>query len=177
MLKAGGLDILTDGNVEADESNPKGYYELDEIKSSLKDTSWMTKAEGKVVKVVAPLLSSMKLAYNLKIVYMERDLYEVVSSQNAMLARKNKTKIKDDQFDLRLLDTFKGIVKKSKQWMLTRNNVEVHFVSHRTLFENPKEEIKKINLFMDGQLNEEAMLKIIDPSLYRTKSDNLNPSV
>ena len=32
MLKAGGVEILTDGLRKADEDNPKGYFELEPVK-------------------------------------------------------------------------------------------------------------------------------------------------
>ena len=32
MLAAGGMPILTDGIRQADESNPRGYYELEAVK-------------------------------------------------------------------------------------------------------------------------------------------------
>ncbi len=170
LLKAGGLEILTDGLVEADESNPKGYLEFEPVKNSFKDNSWMTMADGKVVKVVAPLLKALKSKYNLRIIFMERDLHEIVSSQNEMLIRKNKNKIKTKEFDLRLLDTYKLMLKESKRWIAEHNQAEVYFVGHRALIENPVEEIRKINRFMDGVLDEAAMKKVVDPTLYRIKS-------
>ena len=33
MLEAGGLTIMTDGVREADEDNPRGYYELERVSS------------------------------------------------------------------------------------------------------------------------------------------------
>ena len=174
LLKAGGLEILTDGITAADESNPNGYLEFEPVKNSFKDNSWMSQANGKVVKVVAPLLKTLSGKYNLKILFMERDIFEIVSSQNDMLLRKNKSKTKDNSFDLRLMDAFKLMLKESKQWMSKHNQVEVFFIDHRNLIENPSVEIKKINRFMDGVLNEEAMEKVVDPSLYRVKSNSEN---
>jgi len=41
VLEAGGMEIVTDNLRVADEDNPKGYYELEQVKA-LKDgdTSW-----------------------------------------------------------------------------------------------------------------------------------------
>ena len=33
MLKAGGLELITDGVRTPDEDNPKGYYELERVKN------------------------------------------------------------------------------------------------------------------------------------------------
>jgi hypothetical protein len=130
----------------------------------------MSQADKKAVKVVAPLLKALNSKFNLKIIFMERDIFEIVSSQNEMLLRKNKSKVKDNEFDLRLLDTFKKMLKECKRWIVDHNNIEVLYVNHRNLIENPVSEIKRINRFMDGSLNEESMSKVIDPSLYRVKS-------
>ena len=56
ILEANGFDILTDNIRQPDENNLKGYYEYEKVKSLIKDNSWLNKAEGKTVKVIAQLL-------------------------------------------------------------------------------------------------------------------------
>ena len=53
MLEAGGLDVVTDGVRQADESNPRGYLELEAVKALDKDgsTAWLKDARGKAVKI------------------------------------------------------------------------------------------------------------------------------
>jgi hypothetical protein len=48
MLQAGGIEVLTDGVRQADESNPKGYFELEAVKELDKagDTAWLKGARG-----------------------------------------------------------------------------------------------------------------------------------
>ena len=59
MLHAGGLEVVTDGIRAADESNPKGYYELEAVKGLDKkvDTAWLKDARGKAVKIISFLLT------------------------------------------------------------------------------------------------------------------------
>jgi len=57
MLVAGGLTPLTDGAREADEDNPLGYLEYETVKQIARHRDWLAGARGKVVKIVAPLLS------------------------------------------------------------------------------------------------------------------------
>src|SRR5262249_38327298 len=57
MLKAGGVEILTDEVRTADTNNPKGYYEFEKVKKMMTDVSWLNEATGKAVKIVAPLIS------------------------------------------------------------------------------------------------------------------------
>ncbi|MFA5257552.1 MAG: alkaline phosphatase family protein, partial [Opitutales bacterium] len=61
MLDAAGLTIVSDGKRDADESNPKGYYEDERVKKLPfgKDHSWLEECRGKVIKIVAPLLGGI----------------------------------------------------------------------------------------------------------------------
>src|SRR6266545_7088027 len=47
MLKAGGMQPLTDNIRKPDEDNPYGYYELEAVKQLSRDTSWLVDASGK----------------------------------------------------------------------------------------------------------------------------------
>lgn len=90
MLVAGGLTPLTDGQREADASNPKGYYEYEKATQLRRDANWIGEANGKVVKIVAQLLSELPTETSGKpkhyrIVFMERELDEVLASQSTML--------------------------------------------------------------------------------------------
>ena len=52
MLQAGGMPVLTDGERSADESNPRGYLELEAVKLTRSDAGWVAEATGKAVKVI-----------------------------------------------------------------------------------------------------------------------------
>jgi hypothetical protein len=52
MLAAGGLQVLTDSERQADADNPRGYYEWERIKLLPQQPNCMQEAEGKVVKVI-----------------------------------------------------------------------------------------------------------------------------
>ena len=90
VLEAGGMEIVTDNLRTADEDNPKGYYELEDVKA-LKDgkSDWMEDAPGKVVKVISSLLEYLPSDYKYKIVFMHREIAEILASQKQMLIRRN----------------------------------------------------------------------------------------
>ena len=90
ILQAGGLPPMTDGQRTADEDNPEGYWEWEEIKKLPKDPRILEKAKGKAVKVISALLPSLPKKHRYKILYMERPVAQVVDSQWAMLARQGK---------------------------------------------------------------------------------------
>ena len=88
MIDAGGLRALTDEARAPDEDNPRGYYELEAVKRTNQDPSWLDAAGGKVVKMAYLLLYDLPADRSYRVVFMKRDLREVVQSQAAMLARR-----------------------------------------------------------------------------------------
>ena len=56
MLSEGGLELVTDGIRTADDSNPKGYYELETVKElgKITDFSWLHDAQGNPNYETAP---------------------------------------------------------------------------------------------------------------------------
>ena len=86
MLAAGGLDILSDGLRHADEDNPRGYLEFEPVKKLLKDSTWLFEARGRAIKIVAPLLAALPAGLPCRVILSERDLDEVLDSQQRMLA-------------------------------------------------------------------------------------------
>ena len=87
MMNKGGLDVLTDESRKSDDSNPKGYFEYDPVMSLHKDNTWLDKAQNKSLKVVAPLLKFLDPKFRYKVIFMNRDLTEVVKSQQKMIGK------------------------------------------------------------------------------------------
>ncbi|MBK6374535.1 MAG: hypothetical protein IPF67_15705 [Saprospiraceae bacterium] len=94
MLEAAGLDIFTDKERTADDSNPKGYYEHEAVKNLQHNNKWLPEAKGKVVKIIAQLLSHLPANYHYQVIFMERDVLEVIASQQKMLVRDGKRVMK-----------------------------------------------------------------------------------
>ena len=82
MLEAGGLETLTDEIREPDEDNPKGYCEFERVKALDKDEEklWLTEVQGKGIKIISELLRQLPGTYFYKVIFMDRDLEEVVAS-------------------------------------------------------------------------------------------------
>src|SRR5690349_19374505 len=87
MLAGGGVEILTDAIRTADDDNPRGYLEFEPVKKTKQDSSWVPAARGKAVKMVSQLLYDLPPAERYRIIFMSRDLDEVLASQEKMLAR------------------------------------------------------------------------------------------
>src|SRR6188768_3994121 len=86
MLQAGGLEILTDAVRTPDGSNPKGYLEFEAVKDLDKPPPpWLAGARGKAVKIVSSLVRWLPEGHDYRVIFMRRNLDEVILSQNKML--------------------------------------------------------------------------------------------
>ena len=79
IFDAGGIDVFADKRRTADDHNPKGYYEHEAVKSLARNNSWI--ADGKVVKIIAQLLQFLPMNIIYKIIFMLRDMNEILKSQ------------------------------------------------------------------------------------------------
>jgi len=168
MLDAGGLPPLADNERPADDDNPRGYYEFDRAKALRKDASWLPDAQGKVVKIVAQLLSSLPLGSDLKfrIIFIERNPDEVLSSQKLMLTHRKEqgAQLSDDN----LKKTFAQQVTQIKR-MLSVRKIPTLCMNYSQVVADPIHAAQRLNTFMGGELSEESMVKAVDPTLYRHK--------
>ena len=166
MLVNGGLEVLTDDERLADESNPKGYFEFEKVKSLRKNKRWLARAKNKVVKVVAPLLGYLPDNYHYKVVFMERGLKQVLSSQHKMLVSLGKAKA--GNYHASMEKAFEKELLKAKNWM-KRGHVECLYVSYEQVMQEPRKEAERINQFFDQQMDVEKMLQAVDPQLHRNR--------
>ena len=90
MIVAGGIAPVTDELRAADADNPRGYFEFERVKNLRADKAWVDDARGKVVKVIHMLVPELPDDRAYRVVFLERDLREVVKSQSTMLARNAK---------------------------------------------------------------------------------------
>ena len=170
MLHAGGLDVMTDGLREADESNPKGYFELEAVKELDKsgDTAWLKDARGKAVKIISFLLTWLPEHHEYRVVFMERDLDEVLASQNKMLVHRRETPGTPEEDD-RMRQQYAAHLAKVHRFLASRRCFSVLRVNYRSAIERPREEAQRINAFVGGRLNIDRMLEVGDPALYRNR--------
>jgi len=168
MLEAGGLEILTDNLRTADASNPKGYYEYERVKAlKAGDFDWLPQARGKVVKIISALLEFLPNQYPYKIVFMRRDMGEVLSSQRQMLIRDGKGK--DEVDDDRMAALYGNHLQEVESWLEQQPNISVLYVSYNQTLADPEPSLRQINPFLGGNLDLKAMLQVVDPNLYRER--------
>lgn len=167
LLEAGGLEVFTDKIREPDVNNPKGYYEHENVKFIHKDNTWLKEAVGKTVKVVSHLLKYLPPRFHYKIVFMERDIDEVLLSQTRML--KELGKLPDSTAHFALEKSFKDNISGIKKWAAKNSNIDIAFINYADVIENPEKSIAELNAFFSNQLDIDSMKKVIDKSMYRSK--------
>jgi tetratricopeptide (TPR) repeat protein len=172
MLVAGGMSPLTDQHREADASNPKGYFEYTKATQLGSDSSWIGEARGKVVKIVAQLLPELPTEtkgkpVHYRVVFMERDLEEVLASQQTMLNHQGRQGANLERG--RLADVFKEQLRKVHRAIDDRN-ISCLVVRHATAIRDPRSVAEEVNRFFDGSLDVAAMAAVVDPALYRERA-------
>ena len=168
MIHAGGIPALTDGQRTSDDSNPRGYFELERVKQLKQDKSWLDEAAGKVVKVIHLLLAELPDDRPYRVVFMQRDLREVVQSQATMLARSGRTG--GQLAPERLIAVYEQQLKTVEQWLAARPNFSVLRVQYAQLVSDPAGVVPAVNAFLGGTLDEARMRAAVDPELHRNKA-------
>jgi hypothetical protein len=167
MLQAGGMAVLTDRVRAADEDNPKGYYEFERVKRLPQDTAWLPDAQGKAVKVISALLPKLPPAYEYKIVFMRRNIQEILDSQKQMLIRRGEPT--DTISDQRLISAFQHHLEFVQNWIVEQPNITVLYADYNAILQDPFSSSQSINHFLGGSLDTEKMAKIVDSALYRQR--------
>jgi Sulfotransferase domain len=167
MLDASGMPVLTDEFRQPDEDNPKGYYEYEAVKTTATDPSWVHNAGGKVVKMVYRLLYDLPKDRRYKVVFMKRDLAEVIRSQEVMLDRHGQSGGPLD--DARLAEIYDRQLREARAWLGAQSNFDVLYVDYHDVLHNTGRVVHDLNEFLGGNLNTEAMLQVPDAGLYRQR--------
>ncbi len=168
MLQAGGLPLMTDGKRAADIDNPEGYWEWEEIKKLGKNPRIIEQAQGKVVKIISALLTSLPTKHRYKIIYMTRPVEEVVESQWAMLEHTGqKPKSEKDH----LIEVQRRHSEQILDSIRRSERGEVLEISYPELVADPEAGIQAIAAFLPGVFRAgPAVRAAIKPGLYRKRS-------
>src|SRR5262249_26972315 len=148
----------------ADTDNPRGYVEFEKVKKLKEDASWLPETRGKAIKMVSQLLYDLPRSETYKIIFMERNLDEMIASQDKMLERLNRSSAPREQ----VRQAFSTHLRKVRDW-LGEQNMEVLYISYNELIERPGEHAARIAEFLPGRVDPDKMCEAIDPSLYRNR--------
>ncbi|MBN2368969.1 MAG: sulfotransferase [Vicinamibacteria bacterium] len=169
MLDAGGVPLVMDGLRAADEDNPKGYFEDERIKNlaAASDKRWIYGTRAKAIKVVSYLLKSLPRDNNYKVLFVRRDPREILASQKKMLARRGE---KDDLSPDRMIEIYESDLWRATYLLAHQPQFETLDVRYADVVARPLDQAKRINEFLGGRLDVDAMAAAVDPALYRNRA-------
>jgi hypothetical protein len=156
------VQVMSDGQREKDINNPEGYYELEAVKAIVKDNSFLKEAKGKVVKIVAPLpiFSDKSLKY--KVVFMRRDMDEILRSQEKMLSKDQTSEREKFRtiYEFHLNKTYK---------FFKENNIPWLDMNYKDLVSDPEKEIRRLIHYCGLESGLEELAAVVKPELYRNR--------
>ena len=170
MLQAGGLPLLADGARVSDVSNPEGYFEFEPVKQLDKsgDLAWLRRARGHGVKVISWLVTWLPESYDYRVIFMQRDLDEVIASQNAMLLQRGESKGIDDPDSMRQI--YSRHLDQVHRFLEDRSCFTTVTVNYAEVVERPLVEGRRLAEFLHRRLDVGRMAAAVDPRLYRNRS-------
>lgn len=168
MLAEGGIPTVVDSLRQADEDNPNGYFEIEQVKS-LKDgeKKWLYEARGKAVKVISYLLEFLPEDISYDIIFMEREIGEILASQRKMLQRRNETSaLTDAEMEAQFREHLRAV----KYWSARKSNMRMLYVKYSEMVKAPENLCSSIADFLEIPLDLKAMQSVPNQSLYRNRA-------
>lgn len=169
MLAAGGLELMSDGVRVPDESNPAGYFEYERVKTLDKsgDKTWLEGARGKGIKIISFLLRDLPGTNNYRVVFLDRDMDEIIRSQQKMLVASGAHT--EPAQDERIAAGFRDHLRAVKALLAQRPCFEVLELNHADVLSRPVEQAERIERFVGAGLDSAKMAAIVDRALYRNR--------
>ena len=169
MLQAGGLPLVTDGQRRADEDNPKGYFEYEPVKNLARDPdkSWLAAARGKGVKIISTLLRELPADHNYRVVFMRRDLGEILASQAKMLERRGEESGAEDE---QMREVFENDLWRASYLLKNGPQFRVLPLHYTEVLADPRRQAERLAEFVGAELDVDKMAAVADPELYRNRA-------
>ncbi len=130
---------------------------------------WMRNVRGRVIKVVSSLIQYLPDDNYYKVVFLRRDLSEVLASQAKMLVRRGEENTADDGDMLRMYESH---LDKVKFQLRFRDWFDVLYLDFSDVVADPEKAAKQINDFLGGHMDVEKMAVQVDPNLYRNRAES-----
>ncbi len=167
MLANGGIEVVADHIRCADTDNPRGYFEFERVKKIKQDASWLPDARGKAVKMVSQLLYDLPSSERYRIIFMERDMDEMLESQEKMLKRLGRKAAPREE----IKPAYTKHLERLFQWLGRQPNMQVLRISYNELLQHPQEQARIVWEFLGGKIDFERMIDSVDHSLYRNRKE------
>jgi len=167
MLNAGGMSLLYDDQRSPDISNPKGYFELEQVKRIHEDHSWLSMAQGKVLKITIPLIFYLPESYSYKIIVMKRKLSEIIRSQTEMLSERKISST--DSENMKLMSIYRKQLFRMNYWIKEDPQRKAIEISYNELITDSKSITKELVEFLEFAADANKMTSVVHNDLYRQR--------
>jgi hypothetical protein len=167
MLEAGGMAVVVDNMRAPDTDNPYGYYEFEPVKQIKDDASFLDQAHGKALKMVFTLLYDLPQNKTYRVIFMQRNMTEVLRSQRIMLQRQGKHIQPND--DARMGQLFAKHLEEVYAWLARQTLIKVMYVNYDEVLTAPLPNAQRVNKFLGNRLDSQKMAAVVDPTLYRNR--------
>jgi hypothetical protein len=134
------------------------------------DKSYIREARGKVLKVISFLIKELPADNFYRVIFMMRDLDEVIASQNKMLDHRGEDNPVRDQ---KAKDLYRKHLINIRMVMQERPNFECLEVQYRGSLDDPRTTAARVNHFVGNRLDTGKMAEVVDRQLYRNRKENL----
>jgi len=168
ILDCGGMEAVTDEIRKADIDNPRGYYEFEIAKKIKTDVSWLPGTRGKAFKMVSMLLYHLPATYRYHVVFMRREMHEILASQAKMLRRMGKEPQPGE--DARIATLFEQHLEEVQDWLRQQPHIRTLYVWYGDVMSDTQNSMQRIAEFLGRPLDVQAMTAVVDPDLYRNRT-------
>jgi hypothetical protein len=136
----------------------------------LQDSKWLFEGCGKAIKIVAPLLAGLPRELACRVILSERDLDEVLDSQERMLVHRGRPMATTTDRRRMLKDEYARTLGRVKAMLAARPGTQLLTVEHSDVISDPLVTAALLNTFLGGKLDVAKMAAAIDPELHRIRS-------
>ena len=167
ILRAGGIEPMTDGRREADEDNPEGYWEWEDIKRLPKDPRVLEQVGERAVKTVSALIAHLPGKHHYRVIYMVRPVGEIIDSQWKMLARLGKDPAAEKDH---LIANQEQHSRQIRAALHKSEKIEVLEIDYPALVADPEPQLEKLAAFLGERFTfNDAVRACIRPELHRNR--------
>ena len=147
---------------------PNGYFEFERVKQmTAGDRAWLDEVGGKVIKVISALLEHLPSDRSYKVIFMEREIKEVLASQKKMLDHRGETSAISDE---EMAEQYRAHLKAVKPWLARQPHMDVLYVDYNSMMSNPEPLCRSVIEFLAMPLDFDKMYAVPNMNLYRNRA-------
>ena len=144
------------------------------MKRLAEDFSFIPEARGMAIKVISELLYHLPEGETYRVIFLRRRIAEILRSQAEMLRRRGTLR-EGGPSDEKMAPILEKSALKAMTFVADRPDMKLLVVNYHDAFENAPAVIARIDDFLGGGLggglDRAAMAAVVDPALYRQRSE------